>query len=163
MDWFYDSIKIMNNCCNIIKNNTITIDNIIFITDNYIDYNNEVNASKNVYLITNSEMIKKYDKNGLKLINNDKYYLEDKNDIIKRMKENDNYNWKNSDGECLIDIDDLYFINLFAEVFNTKDINYTCLKYEYDIMENMKCGDIKNTVAQYVLLFDYMEIIDRIR
>jgi hypothetical protein len=157
MDFFHDSIRILNNWCNIIDNNTIPIDNIVFITNNYLDIIDEIKADKNVFLITNSEMVKEYNTKDIKVINYDKYYLKDINYIIKKQIENDKYNWKNSKGKRFMNIDVLYFLNLFAEAFNYKDLNYTCSTYLYHRMNKMEWKETKNNFEQYVLFFDYME------
>jgi hypothetical protein len=155
--YFDHTAKISDNWCKIVDNNKITIDNIIIVTPDYINIIDEIKHAKKVSLITNSEMVNKYNSKKVRIINYDKYI---KNDIEGEIKEYEIYSLETDYRTRFMSKNELYILNLLAEAFNDKDLNYTCLVYQYDIMKNIEYEERIENVNQYILSFDYMKSLE---
>lgn len=155
MDMLFDTIRISNDWYKIRENNKVIIDNIILITSEYINIIDEIKNNKNIFLITNSKMTNSYNTKNVNIINYDAYIM-DETEYSEKVKKYDKHNWRDGQGNFLINRDVLCKLNMFAKALNNKDLDYTCLRYCHDIV-NIEWTERNENIEQYVLYFDCVE------
>jgi hypothetical protein len=130
----------------------IPISNFVFITSNNINFIEKINDKQHIYLVTNSQMINKYDKENLTMINYDNYLIADELSIEKEIETYSKDLWHSWYG-----IDKMIFYQLIKiiEALNKEALNFFCAPYCIN-MQNIPWKERDEFIKQFILCFDYV-------
>jgi hypothetical protein len=141
--------------CGIIDKNYIPISNFVFITSNNINFIEKINDKQHIYLMTNSQMVNKYDKENLTIINYDNYLITGELSLEKEIEiYNKKQQWyKDYDKRMFYQL--VKIIEALIEALNKEALNFFCASYCIDI-QNIPWKERDEFIKQFVLCFDYV-------
>jgi hypothetical protein len=149
---FESALDLWNKCYRIVDKNYMTVSNLVFVTSNNINFIEKINDKQHIYLMTNSQMINKYDKENLTMINYDNYLIADEVSIEKEIETYSKDLWYSWYG-----IDKMIFYQLIKiiEALNKEALNFFCAPYCIN-MQNIPWKERDEFIKQFVLCFDYV-------
>jgi maltodextrin utilization protein YvdJ len=150
---FESALDLWSKCSEIVDKNYMTVSNFVFITSNNINFIEKINDEQHIYLMKNSQMVNKYDKEKLTIVNYDNYRIADELSIKKEIEtysKNLWYSWYRI-------YDNMMFYQLvnIIEALNKEALNFFCAPYFIDI-KNIPWKERNEFIEQFVLCFYYV-------